>query len=560
MDRQDALALLTAPGQPFELENVEVYGRRCRSFLHAPATLRDLYRDARSELPFIVYEDEEITFDQAWDRAAQIAGMLRRECGVRKGDRVAISMRNYPEWISCFMAATSIGCVAVALNSFWGPDEMVYGLRDSGAKVLLADEERLARLARSGVPEGLVVISVRAGRDFGTGARALADVLAAANVEASMPEVAIEPGDDALILYTSGSTGHPKGALSCHRNITNALLSWELDAAAAALQTGMEIEPPEEQPAILLGVPLFHATGSHAVLLTCFRAQRRVVCMYKWDVAQAAALIERHRITAFTATPAMTGDLVEYARSTDADLSSLQNIGGGGAHRAPEQVRGIDETFANARPGTGWGMTETNAIGTVIGGDDYLLRPESSGRCSAILDLRIVDAEGQSLPPGERGEVQIRGTTIFGGYWNRPDATAQAFDGDWLKTGDVGYLDAEGYLHIVDRIKDLVIRGGENIGCGAVESALLEHPRVLEACVYAVPDERLGEEVGATLYVRNVLDEEELRAFLEPRLARFEIPRYFDFRTEPLPRTGSGKIYKRLIRDAVRVELAQGGG
>ena len=277
--------------------------------------------------------------------------------------------------------------------------------------------------------------------------------------------------------------------------------------------------------------------------------------MYKWDVAEAASLIERHRINAFTATPAMTGDLVEHARSAGTDLSSLQNVGGGGAHRAPEQVRGIDSTFANARPGTGWGMTETNAIGTVIGGDDYLLRPESSGRCSAVLDLRIVDEAGRSLPSGERGEVQVRGTTVFGGYWNRPEATAETFDGEWLKTGDVGYLDEEGYLFIVDRIKDLVIRGGENIGCGAVESALLEHPMVLEACVYAVPDQRLGEEVGATLYVRNAVDESDLRAFLQPRLARFEVPRYFDLRTEPLPRTGSGKIYKRRIREAAHARL-----
>lgn len=555
MNRQQARAILTAPGQPFELQPVRVYGRDCRGFVHAPPTLRDLYREARSDLPFIVYEDECLTFAQAWERAAVIARFLVDECALGKGDRVAISMRNYPEWILCFMAATSVGCIAVALNAMWGPDEMAYGLRDSGSRLLFADGERLARLAECGVPEGLKVVSVRARRDFGTGARPLAEVLARAPGGAPMPDVPLQPGDDAIILYTSGSTGHPKGAWSCHRNITTALLSWELDFAASALQSGEEVLPPEHQPAILLGVPLFHATGSHAVLLTCYRAQRRIVCMYKWDVAEAAALIERHRINAFTATPAMTGDLVEHARAAGKDLSSLQNVGGGGAHRAPEQVRGIDRTFANARPGTGWGMTETNAIGTVIGGDDYLQRPESSGRCSAVLDLRIVDEAGRPLPSGERGEVQVRGTTVFGGYWNRPEATAEAFDGEWLKTGDVGYLDEEGFLFIVDRIKDLVIRGGENIGCGAVESALLEHPMVLEACVYAVPDERLGEEVGATLYVRSVLDEEDLRGFLQPRLARFEVPRYFDLRTEPLPRTGSGKIYKRRIREAAWARL-----
>ncbi len=271
--------------------------------------------------------------------------------------------------------------------------------------------------------------------------------------------------------------------------------------------------------------------------------------MYKWDVERAAELIERESISAFTAPPAMTGDLVVLARETRRDLSSLRRVGGGGAARAPEQVRGIDAAFDEALPGTGWGMTETNAIGAGISGQDYLDHPESSGRCSAVLSLRVVDESGRELAAGERGELQVRGTTIFRGYWNRPDADAEAFAEDWLKTGDVAYLDEEGYLYIVDRIKDLVIRGGENIGCGAVEAALLEYPSVLEASVYAVPDQRLGEEVGATVYVNELVDAATLQGFLRNRLARFEIPRYLDVTDQPLPRTGSGKIYKRLLRE-----------
>lgn len=549
MNRDQALAALTAPGEAYELEEIELYGRPCRGFRNAPATLRDLYRDNRSDLPFIVYEDERLSFEDVWQQACRIGHLLIDEYGIEKGDRVAISMRNYPEWIMAFSAVTSIGGVAVAMNAMWQPDEMAYGLQDSGAKVLFADQERLDRFAACPEPRPeLSVLAVRARQPLAEGVRDLDEALEGI-AATDMPSIDMRPEDDATIIYTSGSTGHPKGAVSCHRNLITALLSWELDARAAALLQGIEFPVPEQQPVALLAVPLFHATGSHAVYLASYRAQRRIVSMYRWDVAKAAELVARERVSSFVAPAAMTGDLVEYARGSNCDLSSLATVGGGGAPRAPEQVRGIDRTFSNAIPNTGWGMTETNAIGTGIGGQDYLDRPESSGRCSAVLDLRVVDDTGKELPQGERGELQIRGTSVIRGYWNRPDANAEVFVDGWLRTGDVAYLDAEGYLFIVDRIKDLVIRGGENIGCGAVEAALLEHPAVVEASVYAVPDARLGEEVGATVYARDRIDEAELRAFLEPRLARFEIPRYLHVSDEPLPRIASGKLFKRQLRE-----------
>jgi long-chain acyl-CoA synthetase len=276
-----------------------------------------------------------------------------------------------------------------------------------------------------------------------------------------------------------------------------------------------------------------------------------MVCMHKWDPALAAELIDREGITSFTAPAAMTGDLVRVARATGRTLATLQAVGGGGAPRAPEQVRQIEAAFEQALPNTGWGMTETNAIGTGILGDDYLRRPASSGRCSPVMELRVVGDDGAVLPAGGRGELQVRGAGMFDGYWNRPDADAEAFTADgWFRTGDVAYLDDEGYLFIVDRIKDLIIRGGENIGCGHVESVLLMHPGVHEAAVYAVPDERLGEEVGATVHGDPSLDPDELRAFLARHLARFEIPRHLHLAGAPLPRTASGKILKRQLRDA----------
>lgn len=272
--------------------------------------------------------------------------------------------------------------------------------------------------------------------------------------------------------------------------------------------------------------------------------------MYKWEPAAAAELIEKEKITSFIAPAAMTGDLVQEALRTNKDLSTLASVGGGGAPRAPEQVKNIHDSFEKAMPGTGWGMTETNAIGTGIGGQDYLDHPASSGRCSIVNELQVIGGNGETLEPMNRGELLIRGSTIFQGYWNKPEANAEVFTSDgWMKTGDVAYIDEEGYLYIVDRIKDLVIRGGENIGCGEVEAALLEHPDVLEASVYAVPDERLGEEVGATYYSSEELQEEDLRKFMADRLAKFKIPRYLWGQRNALPRTASGKILKREIRE-----------
>lgn len=563
--RAEVLATLTAPGQPFELIDSTVFGRACRFFKNAPATLRDLYYDNASDLEFLVYEDERLTYAEAYSKSAQIAQLLIRQYGITKGDRVAISMRNYPEWVLSFMAVTSIGGIAVAMNSLWRPDEMAYGLLDSGAKVLLADEERLARFAQIENTPGqtldvqTIAIRTSAYPDSPELSALLAQQAREHGVLA-MPEQCPDAEDDATILYTSGSTGHPKGVVSCHKNILAALMSWELDQTCAIAMLPEPPPPPPQQAATLLAVPLFHATGSHAVYLASYRHQRKIVCMYKWDAALAAELIEVEKISSVIAPAAMTGDLVQEATRTQRDLGSLAAVGGGGAPRAPDQVRNIDQSFANALPNTGWGMTETNAIGTGIGGMDYLEHPESSGRCSAVMELSVIDDDGNALAAGERGELLIRGAGVFRGYWNRPDANEETFlPGGWIRTGDVAYLDDEGYLYIVDRIKDLVIRGGENIGCGEVEAALLEHPLVQEASVYAVPDERLGEEVGTTLYVSSDITEDELSGFLQERLAKFKVPRYVYQQQAPLPRTASGKILKRDLREEAcqRLGLAQ---
>jgi len=555
--RLDIIARATAPGEPYELVHRTDIRGPVRTFVNAPRSLRQLYTDTVSDAEFIVSGEERWTFADAWRDASTIGHMLVHECGVQPGDRVAISMRNYPEWMLAFCAATSVGAIAVAMNSLWNAEEMTYGLEDSGATVLFADRERLELLEQCPAITGLTVVEVRH-----TGApRAdvnLAERMAAIGA-APMPDVDIDPNDPALILYTSGSTGHPKGVLSSHHNVLVALMAWELEYGTLAERSGIRVSPPEGSPvgpATLLGIPLFHVLGLHAVFLGSFRSQRKTVTMLKWDAALAAELIEREQIVTFTGPPAVTGDLVREARRAGRDLSTLLTVGGGGAARAPEQVRQIDDTFDTAIPNTGWGMTETNAIGTLIVGSDYTDRPLSSGPPLAVIDLRVVDESGAPLPAGERGELQVRGPSMFREYWNKPEATASSFAEDgWFRTGDVAFIDDDGHLFIVDRIKDLIIRGGENIGCGGVEAALAAHPDVVEAAVYAVPDERLGEEVGATVYASSPIDADELRAFLAGHLARFEIPRYISLRDEPLPRTGSGKLLKRQLRDEAVAEL-----
>ena len=554
LTRKDALAQLTAKGMDYEISEQLIDDVPIRTFVNAPRSLRQLFADTRSDETFFVYEDERYTFNEMYQLAAKLATQLKEKYGVVKGDRVAISMRNYPEWVAAFMASTSIGAIAVAMNAWWESDEIAQGLEDCGAKVMLADQERLDRLAQiEGLTTEVIAVRPQSSEYLGTEFNELLSDLT--NIE--MPDVDVGPEDPATMFYTSGSTGFPKGALANQRNIISALLSWELDAQSALLIAGVEAPQLGYQPATLLAVPLFHATGSHAVYLASYRAQRKVVAMYKWDPHAAAALIEAEQIASFIAPAAMTGDLVQAAASSDRDLSTLLSVGGGGAPRAPEQVKDIDDAFATALPGTGWGMTETNAIGTGIAGQDYLDRPASSGRASAVLDLKVVDDEGQELPQGERGELMIRGASVISGYWRRPEANAETFNQGWMKTGDVAYFDEEGFVFIVDRIKDLIIRGGENIGCGEVEAALLEHPAVLEASVYAIPDERLGEEVATTIYCDGSIDEPKLREFLAERLAKFKIPRYIQFSDEHLPRIASGKIFKRQLReDAIAARTA----
>jgi long-chain acyl-CoA synthetase len=555
MTRLEAIEKLCAPGQPFELNFTQIRGQRCKVFSHAPETLRDLYEETRSDLEYLVFEGERMTFEEVYQHASALGSAMISEFGVAKGDRVAIAMRNYPEWVVAFFAVTAIGAIAVSMNAHWSSRELFYGLADCRPKLIFVDHERLDDLsADSSLLSGTEIIRVRAEENINIRSDEYTKIVSN-HYGCDMPFVNINADDDATLIYTSGSTGRPKGVVSTNRSIISALLSWELDAELRSFLGQYEQPKPSYQESFLLSVPLFHVSGSHVGMLASLRSQRRLILMYKWDAATGMDLIERERVTVFTAAPAITGDLIQAASQQNRDLSGLLIVGGGGAPRAPAQVHEIGELAEHVVPSTGWGMTETNAIGTGILGTTYLERPSSSGQCAAVLELRVVDAEGNILGPNSRGELQVRGTSMFRCYWNRPEETVMAFDKDWFKTGDIAYMDREGFLYIVDRAKDIVIRGGENIACLAVEDALLAHTDVVEACVYGLPDDRLGETVGATLLVKRKIDAEVLERFLGDRLAKFEIPSLVRQQTAPLPRGASGKILKRLLRLEASKEL-----
>ena len=560
LDWQAANAALTAPGAPYELETIEVRGTPLRCFRHAPRNLGELYAQSLAhDRTFLVYEGERLSFAEVHARATALAARFHRARGLVPGDRVAIAMRNYPEWVIGYMAATLSGLVAVPMNAWWSADELVYGLEDSGAKLLLVDSQRLERIAPRLPQLSVEVLVARPDGALPAGVGDLAEELAAGE-GATAPAVDVDPEADAVIMYTSGTTGFPKGAVSTHRAVVHSLLAFEVNTAAFGLMNPAAAAQAQAlPPSMLLTVPLFHVTGSNAIFLTSFRPGRKVVMMYKWDAEQALALIEAERITSFTGVPTMTWEMLQSPNFEHYDTSSLATIGGGGAPAPPEQVRRVEARF-KGRPGIGYGLTETNAVGAQNTGDDYLKRPRSTGRPPVVVDIEAFGDGGRPVARGETGELCIRGPVVFRGYWNKPEATAEAIRDGWFRTGDVGRVDEEGFVYVEDRLKDMVLRGGENVYCAEVEAALYELEGVSEAVVFGVPDERLGEQVAAVVVAQDghVLTPEEVRAQLAARLAHFKVPEHLFFQEEQLPRNASGKFLKRDVRSRVVDQLGRG--
>ncbi|MEK9649747.1 MAG: class I adenylate-forming enzyme family protein [Gammaproteobacteria bacterium] len=546
---------LTASDQIFafrepNLEKGEIY----QEFTNIPNTMKEYFEIGllHPEIDWLIFEKERYTYKEIYLYAARVANQLLAD-GINKGDRVAICMPNNPEYIILFIAITSIGAVCVPLNSWWVGSEIEYALKDCGAKIIFGDSKRLKSIESFDV----LKISVR-GKTTGT--HAYEEWLQTKLI--NMPETPIYKDDYTTIFYTSGSTGFPKGVLSSHKNILSGLFSWALYSTLRNAVYGDGLTEAREgvKPSILHCVPLFHVTGSHAGFLMSVMSGRKMVMVSKWDTLEAMRLIQDEKVTNITGVPTMTWEILTHPARKEFDLSSLQDLGGGGAHRPPEHVKKLAEEFNNAKPSIGYGLTETNAIGTLNGGDDYLTRPASCGRVvPPVTQLAIIDQKWKFLnTEGQIGEIVIKSPANMVGYWNKPEATAEVMKDGWFRTGDLGYIE-DGFLFIIDRVKDLVIRGGENISCIEVESVISEHPAVFEVAVFGIPDDRLGEVLCAavSLKTNNSLLVDELKVFLEAKLAAFKIPLHIMMQSEPLPKVASGKFDKPFLRNKFATILKQ---
>jgi long-chain acyl-CoA synthetase len=558
----EANALLTRPGSPFEMQERDIRGVRTRVWKNAPPTMREVFLLARAHgnKTFIVYRDERVSYDEFARAALAIAGALQ-QAGVKKGDRVAIAMRNVPEWPAAFFGCLLAGGIATLLNAWWTGPELQYGLNDSGAKVAIVDRERLERLFEH-LPHCPALERVFVSRHGENIAHPQVTKLETVVGDVSswhllpdrpLPSVPLDPEDDATILYTSGTTGKPKGALGTHRNSTTSVITRSFGQARAFVRRGEPVPAPDPkapQRCSLLVVPLFHTTGCHAAMIPSLAAGVKLVLMHKWDPELALQLIERERVNNAGGVPTIAWQLLEHPALGKYDLSSLESISYGGAPAAAELVARLKEKFPKAVPGTGWGMTEVSGGFTGHQAEDYELRPASSGPAYPVGDMKIADETGKELPPGGVGELWVKGPSIVRGYWRNPQATAATFVDGWLRTGDIARLDDEGFCTILDRAKDMLIRGGENIYCVEVENALYEHPAVIDAAIVAIPHHSLGEEPGAvvTLKPGATVAEAELRAFVAERLAAFKVPVKIVFSPEMLPRNPTGKLMKRELK------------
>jgi len=551
-----AMAQLIAPGAPYEVVEGD---DSLRCYRNAPVTLHEALAAGRAhgDKEFLIYEGERRSYAQLFAEADAIAAGLQA-AGINQGDRVAIAMRNYPEWMASFIAIVSIGAVVVPLNSWGQPADIAFTIEDAQARLAFLDQQRYDGVSEHLAERGIAAVIGRP--DDSADPKGLPHFVAGhENAAPVVPDIAQD--DVALMMYTSGTSGKPKGAVTSNRAICQAIYNMECCAIAAAMTNGETIAAMLErgfEPTSLLAVPLFHVSGCHAQFLANLRGGRRIVMMYKWDVDKALAYVEQERITTIAAAPAMVLDLLESPDFESTDTSSLFSLGIGGAATPPLVGKLLAEKMPENFSGTGWGMTETNAQGSSLTGKAFRLKPGSSGFPHPIVDFRICDEAGEPLPEGETGEIWVRSVTNIQQYWARPEANATDFRDGWFKTGDVGYIDAEGFLFLADRAKDMIIRGGENIYPVEIENVLIDHDAVKEVAAIGVPHERLGEEVAVVVHLSGELSEDDIVAHCRKHLAAFKVPSHVLIRPEPLPRNATNKILKPVIRDEVLGQLELG--
>ncbi|MGC1468382.1 MAG: class I adenylate-forming enzyme family protein [Sphingorhabdus sp.] len=546
---------LTGPGGPFEIVEADILGNRIRTYKNAPPSVREVWLPTVlfAERPYLIYQDERMTYAEAHAQVNAIAAWMAAQ-GVQPGDRVAIAMRNYPEWMLIYWACVASGVTAVGMNAWWTTEEMAFALKDSEPKILFLDAERLLRFREKPEIAGSVkLIGVRLDE-------AVPDITPWSEVIAhggEMPAVTVDPESDACIFYTSGTTGFPKGAQLTHRgcvaNLFNMLYAASSSTLAVERATGVAPPATPPVPVTLVTTPLFHVTANNCAAYGVTAAGGALVLMYRWDAGDALKIIERERVTGMSGVPIMARELINHPDFPNTDTSSLLALSGGGAQVPPDQVLKIDEAVETARPTTGYGMTETCGIITSLGGDFYVDRPDSAGPAMPVYEAKCVDDDGNEVPLGETGELWVRGAAVIKGYINRPDATAESITDGWLHTGDIARMDEDGFIYIVDRKKDMVLRGGENVYCVEVEAAIYRHPAVAECSVFGVPDDRMGEEVAAAIFLKEgeTLDADSLREEMAKNIAKHKLPRFVFFVDEPLPRNASGKFLRRELRETL---------
>ncbi len=560
----NANQMLAQEGSPLALAEQEIDGVKLKVYSAAPPTIRFILEAMTvsfKDRDYVIYENERLTFDSLARAVSILANKFSDDYGVKKGDRVAVVMRNYPQWPVAFYAALSLGAIATPLNSWWTGEELEYGLSDSGAKLAVVDLQIWERIKPhlKNCPDLKNIIVCRGKDEYSDPrAHALEDLIGSTNSwtdldRKPLPSVDLQPDDDATIMYTSGTTGKPKGALASHRAIIANIFNSMTCQARMFLRRGeMPPEPdPNVQRATLLSVPFFHATGAFAILVPSLLRGDKIVTMYKWDATEALPIIEKEKVNLVGGVPAIAWQILEHPERDKYDLSSIEAVSYGGAPSAPDLVSTIKKRFPEAIAGNGWGMTETCATATLNAGEDYVNRPDSAGVPPGAVEIKVVDANGNTLPAGEVGELWCKGPSNCKLYWNKPEATAKTFIDGWVVTGDLARIDEEGFLYLVDRAKDMLIRGGENIYCIEVESALYDHPAVMDAAVVGIPHKVLGEEVGAVIQLipGKEATQDELRAHVSSKIAAFKVPVEIKFQSEPLPRNANGKIMKIELRE-----------
>ncbi len=547
-----AQAQLTDAGSPFEIQQIKVKDNVILHYYpNAPANLKKALDEGRKygEDIFITYENEVITFNDFFGQVDRLSYYLIDECKIKRGERIAIAMRNYPEWMVAFTAAISVGAIIVPLNSWGKKDELEYGLTDSSSKFLFCDQERLDQLEDSLELLSLKVVLVRSNKTF-KNSKVVA-YSATQKTIGALREVKIDPFDDVIIMYTSGTTGRPKGSVSTNFALSQALYNFEMHAAMSGMANQDLITKMMKNgfpPSTLLAVPLFHVSGCHSVFMLNLRGGRKISMMFKWDPEIALKIIEKERITTFTGAPIMSTHLLSHPNWEETDTSSLFAIGIGGAACPPELAKLVDDKITNVFAGTGYGLTETNATCANFTGEAFRLRPRSSGTISPIVEIKTIDDEGKVLSQGEVGQICIKSPTNGRAYWKLAKESEETFQDFWVLTGDLGYVDQEGLINIIGRIKDVIIRGGENIYPAEVEAVFSNYPGIEEASVYGIQDDDWGEIVAATVFGIK-LNEEELRNHLASKLAAFKVPEYITISDSPLERNAAGKLLVNAIRE-----------